>query len=42
MVSCVASVDVQLSVEESPALMEVGLACSETVGERLEAVAVEV
>src|SRR5580658_9058574 len=32
MVSCVASVEVQLSVVESPVLMEVGLACSETVG----------
>jgi hypothetical protein len=32
MVSCVASVEVQLKVVESPVLMEVGLACSETVG----------
>src|SRR5580658_5036658 len=32
MVSCVASVEVQLRVVESPLLMEVGLACSETVG----------
>src|SRR5271163_450753 len=32
MVSCVASVEVQLRVVESPVLMEVGLACSETVG----------
>src|SRR5580704_17613454 len=32
MASCVASVEVQLSVVESPVLMEVGLACSETVG----------
>jgi hypothetical protein len=31
-VSVVASVEVQLSVEESPLLMEVGLACSETDG----------
>src|SRR6476646_8645183 len=32
MVSVVASVEVQLWVEESPLLMEVGLACSETDG----------
>ncbi len=32
MVSCVASVEVQLKVVESPLLMEVGLACNETVG----------
>src|ERR1700680_4743420 len=32
MVSCVASVEVQLRVVESPLLIEVGLACSETVG----------
>src|ERR1700722_15568363 len=32
MVSCVASVEVQLRVVESPLLMEGGLACSETVG----------
>src|SRR5437867_6567563 len=32
MVSCVASVEFQLRVEESPLLMEVGLACSVTVG----------
>jgi hypothetical protein len=32
MVSCVASVDVQVRVVESPLLMEVGLAWMETVG----------
>src|SRR5579864_1851759 len=32
MVSCVASVEVQLKVVESPLLMEVGLAWIETVG----------
>jgi hypothetical protein len=32
MVSCVASVDVQVKVVESPLLMEVGLAWMETVG----------
>src|SRR5580765_5571379 len=32
MVRVVASVEVQLSVEQSPLLMEVGLACSETLG----------
>src|ERR1700675_4194849 len=32
MVSCVASVDVQVRVVESPLLIDVGLACSETVG----------
>jgi hypothetical protein len=32
MVSCVASVEVQLRVVESPLLMEVGLACSDTLG----------
>jgi hypothetical protein len=32
MVSCVASVEFQLKVADSPLLMEVGLACSVTVG----------
>jgi hypothetical protein len=32
MVSCVASVEFQLKFADSPLLMEVGLACSVTVG----------
>jgi hypothetical protein len=33
MLSCVASVEFQLRVEDSPLLMEAGLACNVTVGD---------